>query len=83
MFVYESVPGTTVLDMKMVNDSMEFAVEGQENTQITVELEADSEYDVIVNGNSLGSMKTNLGGKLSFSMDLENDTPVQVKISRL
>lgn len=83
MFVYESVPGTTVLDMKMVNDSMEFAVEGQENTQITVELEADSEYDVIMNGNSLGSMKTNLGGKLSFSMDLENDTPVKVKISKL
>ena len=44
MFVYESVPGPTVLDMKIGTNGMVFAVEGTENTQITVEMEAVSEY---------------------------------------
>ena len=83
MFVYESVPGTTVLDMKMINDGMEFAVEGQEETQITVELEADSKYCVSLDGNSLGCMETNLGGKLSFSVDLDNGAVVKVKIDKM
>ena len=38
MFVYESVPGTTVLDMNVETGSMEFLVEGTDNTQITVEM---------------------------------------------
>lgn len=61
MFVYESVPGTTVLDMKVCNNGMVFSVEGNGNTQITVEMEADSDYQVIVDDMSLGHMKTNLG----------------------
>ena len=40
LFVYESVPGTTVLDMKIGNNGMVFSVEGTDNTQITVEMEA-------------------------------------------
>ena len=46
MFVYESVPGTTVLDMKLGGNGMVFFVEGTENTQVTVELEPDTEYKV-------------------------------------
>ena len=72
MFVYESVPGTTVLDMKIGNNGMVFSVEGTDNTQITVEMEADCEY-----------MKTNLGGKLSFSADLSPDKAVCVEIEKL
>ena len=83
MFVYESVPGTTVLDMKISDNGMIFSVEGTDNTQITVELEADCEYKVILDGMSLGHMKTNLGGKLSFSVDLNPDKAVQVEIDRL
>ena len=47
MFVYESVPGTTVLDMKIGNNGMVFSVEGQ-IIQITVEMEADCEYKVLL-----------------------------------
>ena len=43
MFVYESVPGTTVFDLAQENGGMQFAVEGKEDAQITVELEADTE----------------------------------------
>ena len=83
MFVYESVPGTTVLDMKQGNNDMVFSVDGTDNTQITVELEADSEYQVILDDMRLGHMKTNLGGKLSFSVDLNPDQSVKVEIKKL
>ena len=46
MFVYESVPGTAVFSLKQDGSSMEFEVEGAEDAQITVEMEADTEYSV-------------------------------------
>ena len=43
MFVYESVPGTAVFSLKQDGSSMSFNVEGTEDAQITVEMEADTE----------------------------------------
>ena len=70
MFVYESVPGTAVMNLKATEAGMTFTVEGIEDTQFTVELEAETEYDIVVNGTDAGKMKTNLGGKLSVSVEL-------------
>ena len=83
MFVYESVPGTPVLAMKMRNKGLAFSGEGLENTQVTVELEPDEEYKVIVDDVNLGNMKTNLGGKLSFSLDLNPGRAVQVEVEKM
>lgn len=83
MFVYESVPGTAVFNLSQDGNDISFVVEGAEDAQITVELEADTEYEIFLDGNSIGSMKTNLGGKLSFSVELENADSVDVKISRV
>ncbi len=83
MFVYESVPGTTVSNLQLSNDVMTFFVEGTENTQITVEMEADSVYRVFIENTNVGNMKTNLGGKLSFSVDLLPNRPVAVRIERV
>lgn len=80
MFVYESVPGTSVFELVQDGDSMSFAVEGPEDAQITVEMEADTEYEVLIEGNSTGKMKTNLGGKLSFSVELGAAARVEVKV---
>lgn len=80
MFVYESVPGTTVTDLKATANGMEFKVEGYEDSQITVELAADTEYMVYVDDVNVGSMKTNLGGKLSLSVELDPEKTVAVKI---
>lgn len=80
MFVYESVPGTSVFGLVQDETSMSFSVEGPEDAQITVELEADTEYEVFLNGVDTGKMKTNLGGKLSFSAELGNAAKVEVKI---
>ncbi len=81
-FVYESVPGTSVNSMKRTSDGFVFMVEGAEDAQITVELEEDTEYEVIVGGASAGKMKTNLGGKLSVSVELEGAGEVSVEIKK-
>lgn len=80
MFVYESVPGTAVFNLEQDGSRMSFEVEGPEDAQITVELESDAEYEVFINDSSTGKMKTNLGGKLSFSPELGNTAVVEVKI---
>lgn len=80
MFVYESVPGTSVFHLAQDGSSLSFEVEGPEDAQITVELESDTEYEVFINGSSTGTMKTNLGGKLSFSAELGSAAKVEVKI---
>ena len=80
MFVYESVPGTTVWNLEQNGSEMSFAVEGPEDAQITVELEAETQYEVFINDASTGRMETNLGGKLSFSVELGNAAKVNVKI---
>ena len=80
MFVYESVPGTTVNNFKALENKVSFSVEGQEDAQITVELEAEAEQEIIVNEESAGVMKTNLGGKLSLSVELEGVDAASISV---
>ncbi len=80
LFVYESVPGTSVFYFKETPDGMEFTVSGNEDGQITLGLYEDTEYEVFENGKSRGKMKTNLGGKLSIGIELENVEEVHIKV---
>lgn len=80
MFLYESVPGTSVLHFVENEDGVEFIVEGSEDAQITIGLTDDTEYEVFVDDKSVGTMKTGLGGKLSLSAELEAVGEVKVKI---
>lgn len=82
MFVYESVPGTAVFDLKQDGSIMSFTVEGAEDAQITVEMEAETRYEVFINDASTGVVETNLGGKLSFSVELGGDAAVAVKVEK-
>ena len=70
LFVYESVPGTAVMNF----------VESEEDAQITLGLAEESEYEITIDGTSAGTMKTNLGGKFSFSVELEDADSVAVKV---
>lgn len=81
MFLYESEPGTTVYGFQEKADGVGFSVEAAEDAQITVGLEDDTEYDVFMDGMNCGRMKTNLGGKLSFSVELGRDR-VDVKVKK-
>ncbi|MBQ8877833.1 MAG: endosialidase [Lachnospiraceae bacterium] len=80
MFVYESVPGTSVIGFAEDEKGIRFTVEGDEDAQITVELAEDAEYEVFIAGESIGKMKTNLGGKLNISTQLAQAGEVEVKI---
>ena len=80
MFLYESVPGTSVQHFAESAESVSFQVEGSEDAQITVGLEEDAEYEVLVDDQSIGKMKTNLGGKLNISVELAGAGEVSVKI---
>ena len=80
MFLYESVPGTSVLEFQESSEEVSFLVEGDEDAQITVGLMDDTEYEVFIADKSIGKMKTGLGGKLSMSVELMAAGEVPVKI---
>lgn len=80
MFAYESVPGTSVTHFLETADGVQFEVEGTEDAQIIVGLEDDTEYEVFVEGESVGKMSTNLSGKLNLSVELADAGEVSVKI---
>lgn len=80
MFLYESVPGTSVLDFAESEDGVTFVVCGSEDAQITIGLAEEKEYEVFVAGKSIGAMSTGLSGKLSLSVELGADGEVPVKI---
>ena len=81
-FVYESVPGTAVFGFRTNGKKVMFTVEGAEDAQITLELEEETEYEISIDGKSAGTMKTNLGGKLSMSVELEGADKVAIKVEK-
>jgi hypothetical protein len=82
MFVYESVPGTAVGHLHSTGTGVTFTVEGSTDAQITLELEPGTEYSITVGGVDAGTIKTNLGGKLSLSVELEPETSVEVSVAK-
>lgn len=82
MFVYESVPSTVKLTPFSLSAKCSTLVPGTEDAQITLGLEEDTEYDVKINGEDAGRMRTNLGGKLNVSVELAGIGEVKVEISK-
>ena len=82
MFAYESVPGTSVNHFEESQDGVDFLVEGAEDAQLTIGLQDETEYEVFVNGESVGKMNTNLGGKLNVSVELAGAGEVKVSVGK-
>ncbi|HIX63495.1 MAG TPA: endosialidase [Candidatus Mediterraneibacter colneyensis] len=80
MFVYESVPGSAVENFKETDREVTFTVSSRTDVQFTLELEPESEYEVLIDGSSAGKMTTNLSGKLSVSVELSDGRSAQVKV---
>ena len=80
MFVYESVPGTAVNHFQAGYTSVQFSVEGEKDAQITIQLEDEREYEVYVDGVSVGGMKTNVSGKLVLSVELNPGKATAIRI---
>lgn len=68
----EAVPGATVHNFEMNEKGAHFAVESTEDVQITLELEPETEYKILIDDVNVGKMKTNLAGKVTFSVELQN-----------
>lgn len=82
MFLYESVPGTSVHGFAVNEDGVSFAVEGAKDCQLTVGLMETEEYTIYVDGEAIGQMKTNMSGKLSISLELEAGVTKKVAIQK-
>ncbi|MBO4394995.1 MAG: endosialidase [Eubacterium sp.] len=81
--VYESVPGSAVTNFKGDKTNLSFDVEAPGDLSFTIELEPDTVYRMDVDGESVGSIKTNLGGKLNASIELDAGKKASVTISKL
>ncbi len=72
LFAYESVPGTAVTDFKEQATGVDFTVEGLSTAQVIIGLEEDCDYDVFMNDVQVDRLRTNVGGKLTLNVELEN-----------
>lgn len=82
LFVYESVPGSTVEGFKATDSEVAFKVSAPEDVQFTLELEPEGEYEVFIGGESAGKMTTNLSGKLSVSVELAGDDHKEIRVAK-
>ncbi len=80
MFAYESVPGTNVTEFSANEKELVCTVEGTTDTQVALGLEAETEYKLYIDGTNIGKMKTNLGGKLVFSLELTTGRSSEVRV---
>ena len=62
--------------------NIEFSVESDDDVQITMELEPEKDYKLLVDDVLVGKISSNIGGKVNFSVELNNNCSA-VKIEKL
>lgn len=77
--VLETVPGAAVHSLKISANGAVFSIEGKGSTMVTIELEKDTNYSIYIDDVNVDKIKSNLSGKVSFSIEL-SDNPQSVKI---
>ncbi len=75
IMVMEVVPGATVHNFVAEANGVSFSLEGLDNVQVTVEIEPNTEYKIIIDDMTVGKETTNMAGKITFGADLKNNTP--------
>ena len=78
----ETVPGATINNFDMGAKNIEFSVESDDDVQITMELEPEKDYKLLVDDVLVGKISSNIGGKVNFSVELNNNCSA-VKIEKL
>ena len=81
--VYESVQGSAVHGYKETERQIAFETEAADDLQITLEVEPEKEYKVFVNDTNIGKLKSSLGGKISFSIELDAGETAKVQVVKL
>ncbi|MDR1532530.1 MAG: endosialidase [Clostridiales bacterium] len=95
--LFESVPGSAVRHFKasevpappevpvppeVLVPVVSFELEGAGDTKVTLELEPSQEYRIFINGADVGSAKSNISGKVNFSVYLSAD-PQAIRIEKV
>ncbi|MDR3091187.1 MAG: endosialidase [Clostridiales bacterium] len=78
----ETVPGATVQEFTLDEKRARFFLTGFDSTQVTMELLPESDYRILVDGVDIGHTKSGKSGKLSFSVEL-NENPQKIKIEKV
>lgn len=81
LFLFESVPGTNISDFEENGKGMFFKVECDKDAQITVGLAENTEYDIAIDGKSIGKITSNASGKVSFGVELQTGEKKEVSIT--
>lgn len=82
LFAYESEPGSKVREFQTTVNGLSFIVESYEDLQITLGVEEEKEYEVFIDGKEIGTMKTNISGKLVLFIEFEDKNSTKVEIIR-
>lgn len=82
MFVYESVPGTAVHGLHATEHGIDFMVYGYKDSQITIGLEESTNYHVTIDGVQVGTIKTNMGGKLVVNAELRDGVAAIINVEK-
>lgn len=80
---YESVPGSAVHNYKETERQITFVVEALDDIHITLEVEQEKEYKVYVDDTNIGKMRSTLGGKIDFSIELNEGETARVQVVKL
>lgn len=81
LFLFESVPGTNVSNFEENDKGMFFSIESDKDAQVTVGLAENTEYDVAVDKKSIGKIKSNGSGKISFGIELQAGEKKEISIT--
>ncbi|MFV0313857.1 MAG: endosialidase [Anaerotignum sp.] len=71
----EVVPGATIHKFSLTESGTNFMVEGPEDVQLTLEIEPQTEYKILIDDVNVGKVKTNMAGKVTVGVELQNNMP--------
>ena len=81
--ILETVPGATIHNFNMTEKGADFIVESGEDLQLTLELEPETEYKILIDNVNVGKIKTNTAGKVNFSIEMQQNVTKTVEIKKI
>ena len=73
ILLIETVPGASIHKLSLNEKRVTFSISGFTDTKITLELEPETEYKIFIDSVNVGSMISNVAGKINFSNGLNDD----------
>jgi hypothetical protein len=81
IMIFESTPGTSVINFNYVQDEVFFGISGMQSTIVTMKMKENQFYDLRIDDNIFDTIRTNEFGKLSFNLFLST-SPLHVSVTK-